>query len=87
MNRMLSRYFSLMIVLRANLGRCYKAVTSTRQEGASKHFLSAGLGRVVLGMVLAMSISAATYTAPSCKRSTLLGHWRAVLSLHCSKVF
>jgi hypothetical protein len=33
--------------------------------------MSAGFGRVVLGVVLVMSISAASYTAPSCKCSSI----------------
>ncbi|OQU85938.1 hypothetical protein SORBI_3004G343500 [Sorghum bicolor] len=63
--RMLSRYSSLMITLHGNLSRCYKAMSALRPDGASRHFMSAGFGRVVLGVVLVMSISAASYTAPS----------------------
>ncbi|TVU27737.1 hypothetical protein EJB05_19234 [Eragrostis curvula] len=85
-NRMLSRYSSMMVVLCCNLGRCYKAVTSMRQEGASKNFMSVGLGRVVLGMVLAMSISAATYTAPPCKCSTLVLFFCHIF-LRCADTF
>lgn len=70
--RMLSRYSSLMTVLHSNINRCYQAVSGLRQDGASKHFLSVGFGRVVLGVVLVMSISAASYTTPSCKWS----HWQ-----------
>ncbi|KAL6911239.1 hypothetical protein ACP4OV_000044 [Aristida adscensionis] len=92
MKRMLSRYSSLMIVLHGNLSRCYNAVTSIRQDGASRHFMSVGLGRVVLGMVLVMSISAATYSAPSSSALTeenllFLEAWRAVDRAYYDKSF
>uniref|UniRef100_A0A0E0GET1 Tail specific protease domain-containing protein n=1 Tax=Oryza nivara TaxID=4536 RepID=A0A0E0GET1_ORYNI len=58
--RILSSYPSLLTSLGGNLARGYKA---------AKPFLSIGFGRVVLGMVLVMSVSAATYTAPSFDRA------------------
>ncbi|KAL6635346.1 hypothetical protein ACP70R_028017 [Stipagrostis hirtigluma subsp. patula] len=90
--RILSRYSSLMIILRCNLSRFYNTVTSMRQDGASKNFMSAGFGRVVLGMMLVMSISAATYTAPSSSALTeenllFLEAWRAVDRAYYDKSF
>ena len=68
--RLLSRYSSLMIAMHGNISRFYQAISALYQDGRSKHFMSVGFGRIVLGMVLVMSISSASYTAPSCKYST-----------------
>lgn len=90
--RMLSRYSSLMITLHGNLSRCHKAMSALRPDGASRHFMSAGFGRVVLGVVLVMSISAASYTAPSSSALTeenllFLEAWRAVDRAYYDKSF
>lgn len=70
--RILSSYPSLLTSLGGNLARGYKA---------AKPFLSIGFGRVVLGMVLVMSVSAATYTAPSCEFSALVQYVAFILAL------
>lgn len=85
--RMLSRYSSLMIVLHRNISRCYQAMSAFHQDGGSRHFMSVGFGRVVLGVVLVMSISAASYTAPSCKRSALVQPCSFILFPHCSFIY
>ncbi|WVZ73158.1 hypothetical protein U9M48_021502 [Paspalum notatum var. saurae] len=92
--RMMSRYSSLMITLHGNLSRCYNDMGVSRQDGPSKHFMSVGLGRVVLGMVLvvSISISAASYTAPSSPALTeenllFLEAWRAVDRAYYDKSF
>ncbi|BAH91937.1 Os02g0815700 [Oryza sativa Japonica Group] len=81
--RILSSYPSLLTSLGGNLARGYKA---------AKPFLSIGFGRVVLGMVLVMSVSAATYTAPSSLALTeenllFLEAWRAVDRAYYDKSF
>uniref|UniRef100_A0A0D3FC09 Tail specific protease domain-containing protein n=1 Tax=Oryza barthii TaxID=65489 RepID=A0A0D3FC09_9ORYZ len=81
--RILSSYPSLLTSLGGNLARGYKA---------AKPFLSIGFGRVVLGMVLVMSVSAATYTAPSSSALTeenllFLEAWRAVDRAYYDKSF
>jgi hypothetical protein len=80
--RMLSRYSSLMVTLHGNLSRCYKAMSALRPDGVSRHFMSAGgFERVVLGVVLVMSISGASYTAPSCKCSNIgTAMWLFIIS-------
>uniref|UniRef100_A0A0E0NMS4 Tail specific protease domain-containing protein n=1 Tax=Oryza rufipogon TaxID=4529 RepID=A0A0E0NMS4_ORYRU len=81
--RIMSSYPSLLTSLGGNLARGYKA---------AKPFLSIGFGRVVLGMVLVMSVSAATYTAPSSSALTeenllFLEAWRAVDRAYYDKSF
>uniref|UniRef100_A0A0D9VML6 PDZ domain-containing protein n=1 Tax=Leersia perrieri TaxID=77586 RepID=A0A0D9VML6_9ORYZ len=81
--KMLSTYPSLLISLSGNLARGYKE---------AKPFLSIGFGRVVLGMVLVMSVSVATYTAPSSSALTeenllFLEAWRAVDRAYYDKSF
>ncbi|CAN6245633.1 unnamed protein product [Urochloa humidicola] len=90
--RILSRYSSLMIVLHSNINRCYHAMSALHPDGASRHFLSAGFSRVVLGVVLVMSISAASYTTPSSSALTeenllFLEAWRAVDRAYYDKSF
>ncbi|XP_020394331.1 carboxyl-terminal-processing peptidase 2, chloroplastic isoform X2 [Zea mays] len=91
--RMLSRYSSLMVTLHGNLSRCYKAMSALRPDGVSRHFMSAGgFERVVLGVVLVMSISGASYTAPSSSALTeenllFLEAWRAVDRAYYDKSF
>jgi len=92
MKRLLSRYSSLMIVMHSNINRFYQAISALHQDGRSKHFMSVGFGRMVLGMVLVMSISAASYTAPSSSALTeenllFLEAWRAVDRAYYDKSF
>jgi len=85
--RLLSRYSSLMIVMHSNINRFYQAISALHQDGRSKHFMSVGFGRMVLGMVLVMSISAASYTAPSCKCSTVVEPCSFSLCSYVSALF
>ena len=85
--RLLSRYSSLMIVMHSNINRFYQAISALHQDGRSKHFMSVGFGRMVLGMVLVMSISAASYTAPSCKCSTVVETCSFSLCSYVSALF
>jgi len=90
--RLLSRYSSLMIAMHGNISRFYQAISALYQDGRSKHFMSVGFGRIVLGMVLVMSISSASYTAPSSSALTeenllFLEAWRAVDRAYYDKSF